>query len=176
MTVDLPTAAPVDEFTRARLRHLIADRFGDFETLDLHLDLLDARGTWYAERAMDAWPATQGESFFGVVNHVVATQIPGPAPTPNIEAWLEAGRPTHDRCLAEIWDEANGLARSGGFDVPAHDRGSDPVSADVVAAAQTLDRVLDGWPAEHVVGFLRTYINLKIVLRRRNIVLPPVGT
>lgn len=173
-TLDLPPFGPVDEFTRARLRGLIVERFGDFATLDLHLDLLDSRGAWYAERAMGSWSAQQPDSFFGVVRHVIRTQAPGTAPSPDIEGWLEAGRPTHDPILSELWDHVNQLARQGGFDVLDHDRGSGP--SETPEAVIVVDEALTNWPEEQQATFLRTYVNLEIVLRRRNIVLPPIGT
>ena len=173
-TLDLPPYGPVDEFTRARLRGLIVDRFGDFATLDLHLDLLDSRGAWYAERAMGSWSPNQADAFFGVIRHVIRTQAPGPAPSPDIEGWLEAGRPAHDPALAELWEHINELARVGGFGVPDHDRGSAP--SETPQAAIAVDEALTNWPEEQLATFLRTYVNLEIVLRRRNIVLPPIGT
>lgn len=39
----------------------MASHLGEFPTLDAHLDLLDARGGWYAERALGAWASRHPE-------------------------------------------------------------------------------------------------------------------
>ena len=171
----LPTAAPVDEFTRARIRHLIADRFGAFATLDLHLDLLDARGAWYAERALDSWSPNLPDSFFGLVNHVVCTQIPGPNPVPDLRSWLAAGRPEHDEFLTHQWDTFNHLAALGSFAGPTAPRESVTVDDETLAAALAVDEILTSWPREHLVEFELAYLKLPITLVRRNFTLPPIG-
>ncbi|HEX2904511.1 MAG TPA: hypothetical protein VHO01_13740, partial [Jatrophihabitans sp.] len=90
---EAPAAAALDDLARARIRRTLAARFGDLPTLTAHVELLDTRGAWYAARAMHAWPTHQGDSFFGVVRHVVRTQLAGPPSAPDLEAWLAAGRP-----------------------------------------------------------------------------------
>lgn len=52
-----PAAAPLVEVSRARLRRILVDQFGEFPTLDLHLALLDTRWAWYAELAIGSWSA-----------------------------------------------------------------------------------------------------------------------
>ena len=174
IATDLPTAGALDEFTRARVRHLIADRFGDFATLDLHLDLLDTRGAWYAERALDSWSPHLPDSFFGLIHHVVRTQIPGPNPAPDLRSWLAAGRPDHNEFLAHHWDAFNRLAALGKFAGPDTARGSVTVAPAVLAAALEVDAILTAWPVEHLAGFELAYLKLPITLARRTIELPPI--
>jgi hypothetical protein len=176
IATDLPATGPVDEFTRAHLRHLIEDRFGHFATLDLHLDLLDARGAWYAERALDSWSPSLPDSFFGLVNHVVRTQIPGPNPAPDLRSWLAAGRPGHDEFLTHHWDTFNRLAAIGRFAGPNSPRGSVDVDPETLEAARAVDSILTGWPREHLVEFELAYLKLPITLARRQITLPPIGS
>ena len=40
----------------------------------------------------------------GLVRHVVRTQSDGPAPDPDVEGWLRAGRPSHDRELGDAYE------------------------------------------------------------------------
>jgi hypothetical protein len=63
-----------------------------------------------------------------------------------------------------------------GSPCPGGDRGSTSTDADAIAAAETLDAVLAGWPTEHVEKFLLAYVKLEIVLKRRSITLPPIGS
>jgi hypothetical protein len=171
LTASVPAAGPLDPFTRARLRSILATYFGEFPAIDLHLDLLDTRGAWYAERALGAWSPAQPDAFFGVVTHVVRTQLGGSTPQPDVEGWVAAGRPIHDRRLAVLWDEVHALWSLTGSRIPVHDR-----EPDASAAACTLDSVLTRWPDQLIDSFLLAYIKLEITLRRRHVVLPPIGT
>jgi hypothetical protein len=165
---DAPAAGPVDEVTRVRLRRLIAGWLGEFGTLDLHLDLLDARGAWYAEAALGAWTRNQPDSFFGVVRHVVRTQLPGPPPDPDLEGWLAAGVPV-DSLLAARWEKLNALRHRSAHRVAAVAR--------VVATEPSvgrMDEIVRSWPEQHFDGFTLAYARLEQVLDRRGIVLPPV--
>lgn len=164
---EVPVATALDEFTRARTRVLLVSYFGEFATLDAHLDLLDMRGAWYAERALGSWSPRLPEAFFGVIRHVVRTQMDGPAPSPDVEGWAAAGRPAAEPRLAQIWDQITTLP---GFALPAgtsdRDEGTHP-----------LDQVLLGWPEAGFDGsFLLPYVKLELTLSRRAIALPPIGT
>jgi hypothetical protein len=170
----IPTAGPVDPFTRARLRSLLAEHFDSTPAIDRHLDLLDTRGAWYAERAMTSWPHNQPDSFFGVVHYVVRAQLPGPAPQPDLDAWLIAGRPADPR-LASRWNTIRALAIQGGSRVPDLDRGSAGCDSGAIAVAERLDDLLADWPDELLERFLLAYVKLPIVLRRKRFTLPPVG-
>jgi hypothetical protein len=121
-----------------------------------------------------SWSHRQPDSFFGLVRHVVRTQLGGPTPQPDVESWLAAGRPG-DPELADLWDHIRALAAQGGLTVPDGDRGSVTADDDAIAAAETLDGVLTEWPAEHLEEFLLAYVKLEIVLERRGITLPPIG-
>lgn len=163
----IPAAAPLDEFTRARTRLLLVNYFGEFATLDAHLDLLDTRGAWYAERALGAWSARLPEAFFGVIRHVVRTQMDGPPPNPDVEGWAAAGRPADRQRLARFWDLITSLP---GFPVPA-------ATPDRAAGSHPLDTVLLYWPEDELDGsFLLPYVKLELTLARRALALPPIGT
>jgi hypothetical protein len=166
---DAPAAGPVDEVTRARLRRLLAGWLGEFGTLDLHLDLLDARSAWYAEAALGAWTKNQPDSFFGVVRHVVRTQFPGPLPDPDLEGWLAAGVPD-DSLLSTRWEELNVLRYQPSYRVEAR-----PRAAARAPSVARVDEIVRSWPEEHFDGFTLAYARLEQVLDRRGIVLPPVA-
>lgn len=164
---DPPEAGPLDELSRARVRRLLAGFFGEFPTLDAHLALMDTRGAWYAERALGAWSASQPDAFFGVVRHVVRTQMPGPVPTPDVEGWLAAGRPDAVD-LAPLWDELNTHRYSTARRAPADPRRG---SKDGVTA---FDDIVRGWPGGCLDRFVLAYASLEQVLERRAMVLPPI--
>jgi hypothetical protein len=163
-----PAADPMDEVTRARLRRLIAGWLGEFATLDLHLDLLDARGAWYAEAALGAWTRTHPDSFFGVVRHVVRTQLPGPTPDPDLEGWLALGVPD-EPMLAERWRALRILRHGSAARARLHPRTQEPVGS-----VARVDEIVRSWPDEHFDGFSLAYARLEQVLERRGVVLPPV--
>lgn len=163
-----PAAGPLDDLARARIRRQLADRFGDLPALSAHVSLLDARGAWYAARAMTAWPAHAGDAFFGVIRHVVRTQLPGPPPDPDLESWLASGRPA-DPGLAGAWDELNALRYPPGRRLQPRHR--DPRVSDTVIA---LDDTLRRWPAGQFDAFTMAYAKLEYVLERREITLPPI--
>lgn len=164
-----PAMGPVDEMARARLRRTLVEFFGDFPTLDHHLHLLDARGAWYAAGAIGAWTREHPDSFFGLVRHVVRTQLPGPAPMPDLEGWIAAGIPTSDPALERRWREIHALR------YPADQRPAEVPRARSDAAIGTTDVVVANWPDEHWDAFVLAYVKLEQVLERRSIVLPPIG-
>lgn len=171
LAAELAQAGPVDAFTKARLRVMLTEALGPMQALDLHLDLLDVRGAWYAERAFTSWTRTQPDSFFGLVQWVVATQMPGPAPQPDVYSWLGAGRPT-DLRLAQLWDSAFSLCAQldPEFDSRLPERGPD---TDAIAAR--LEAHLAAWPDELLETLLLAYVKLPLVLRRKRFVVPPIG-
>lgn len=160
-----PVAAALDELGRARIRKVLAGWLGEFPTLDAHVALLDSRGAWYAERVLGAWPAHSPDTFFGLVRHVVRTQLPGPAPDPDVEGWLAAGRPHGP--LGPVWDEFNALRYPPGWRPPARRR-----SGQLEGHVARVDRVLRAWPAGHLDGFTLGYVKTEHILERRRIVLP----
>lgn len=163
-----PAAAPLDQITRARLRRLLVSFFGEFATLDRHLDLVDARGAWYAEAALGAWSPEQPDGFFGLVRHVVRTQLDGPAPAPDIEGWLRAGVPAGDEELVGRWRHIRLLH-------PDHQREPEHPRVEITAAIAATDEVVASWPAEHWGAFVLAYVKLERVLTRRAITLPPIS-
>lgn len=163
-----PAAATLDEISRARLRRILLDQFGDFPTLDLHLTLLDSRGAWYAERAVGSWSTNHPDAFFGLVRHVVRTQLPGPPPDPDLEAWVVAGCPT-DPVLAEYWSTLRHFLPAGRDVAESAVRPPEPE-----AAVQRVDEILASWPADLVDGFCHAYAKIENVLMRRTIVIPPI--
>jgi hypothetical protein len=102
------------------------------------------------------------------VRHVVRTQMPGPAPDPDVEAWLAAGVPDDER-LAGLWVEINGY-RYGAKRLIATPRSEDPEQA-----VAHFDVILGGWPDGELERFFLAYAKLEQVLERRAIVLPPIG-
>lgn len=164
-----PAAGPIDDVTRARLRRLLVRFFGDFSTLDRHLDLLDARGAWYAEAALGAWTPKHPDSFFGLVRHVVRTQVAGPAPAPDLEGWLEAGIPDADAVLAERWRYVHELRYPAGRRTKEHPRGR------VDHAITETDTVVAAWPDEEWDRFVLAYVKLEQVLERRSLAIPSIG-
>lgn len=165
VTAAPPAAGPLDEVGRARITHRLTRHFGPTPTLAPHVALLDARDAWYAARVLPAWPATDPDAFFGLVRHVVRTQMPGEAPTPDIEGWLAAGRP--GGALGALWD-AVALAR-----YPDPDRRPrSPRPSGAPAAVTEVDRVLAGWPAAHLDGFLRAYAVVEALIDAGAIRLP----
>lgn len=171
VAIGAPAAGPVDAFTRVRLTSMLLGYFGDFPTFGAHLDLLDARGAWYAEQVMAAWSPTQPDAFFGLVAHVVRTQIPGPA-HPDLDAWIAAGQPA-DPHLAERWAEIRNLKALDGRDRPARRRDAIEPLEDHIEA---LDAAISTWPPEHWELFLLAYVKLDLTLAHRKITLPPIGT
>lgn len=164
-----PAAAPLDEVSRARLRRILIEQFGEFPTLDLHLALLDSRGAWYAELAIGSWSADHPDGFFGLVRHVVRTQIPGPPPDPDLEAWLMAGRPT-DPMLAGYWSTLRHFLPASRDVAESARRAAQPTPA-----VQRVDEILDSWPADLFDRFYHAYAKIENVLMRRTIVIPPIG-
>ena len=77
--------------------------------------------------------------FFGMVRHVIRTQCDGPAPDPDVEGWLAAGRPTAPD-PEYAWDLLN-LCRYGADPIGAAVR-TEPIGASVA----NLDDVLRRWP------------------------------
>ena len=143
-------------------------RIWEFAALDLHLGLLDARGAWNAERALGAWTKTYPDSFFGLVRHVVRTQLAGPVPDPDLEGWLAAGLP--DDALLELrWRTLNGLRYPAGRCVKASPRAAEPA-----VSVSRFDGVVLTWPEDLFDGFVLAYAKLEQVLERRSLVLPPV--
>ncbi len=164
-----PTPGPLDELAAIRLRRMLIEFFGPFPTLDAHLALLDRQGAWYATKALGAWSSQLPDAFFGVARHVVRTQLPGPAPTPDIEAWLAAGRPGHDQELAGAWDKVRSHRYPGPPEGPIVDR-----AASTPAAVARVDEIVSGWPADHFGGFVYAYASIECVLETRQIVFPPI--
>jgi hypothetical protein len=159
---EVPPPGPVDEFTALRLRRSVLAFFGDVPAIERHLALLDARGAWYATRAMGAWNPQQPGAFFGLVRHVVRTQFPGPAPDPDVEGWVAAGRPA-DTDVAAAWD----LIRDRRYSLPASDPA--PARPPGVGAEGVLrmDQIVTDWPAEHFDAFVFSYAAIEQVLERR---------
>jgi hypothetical protein len=159
-----PAAEPVDELELARLRRTLVNRFGEFNLLDLHLAMLDARGAWYAAAAAECWSPALRHEFFGLVRHVVRTQMPGPAPDPDVETWLAAGRPK-DSHLATAWDL---VAAESAHQFIAK-RGGKPS-----AAVRRLDHYLMKWPAADLATFAQAYARFEAVLVTHHVTLPPI--
>jgi hypothetical protein len=139
--------------------------------LDLHLDLLDVRGAWYAERAFTSWSDQHPDSFFGLVQWVVAEQMPGPVPQPDVYSWLGAGRPNAER-LASVWDSVFTLCATADpqFDARLPER-----RPEVHAAAARLETRLAEWPDDLFETFVLAYVKLPLVLRRKRFVMPAIG-
>lgn len=159
----------MDEVTRVRLRRLLVGYLGEFATLDLHLDLLDARGAWYAEASLAAWTRSNPGAFFGLVRHVVRTQLGGPAPVPDIEGWLAAGVPSGD-LLAQRWNTLNTLRYPRPRWLPATPR----TQTGVPASVTHLDAVIGAWPEDLFDEFVLAYAKVTQVLERRRVPLPPI--
>jgi hypothetical protein len=170
---DPPVGAPLDDLSRARIRRLLAGVFGEFPTLDAHVALLDDRGAWYAEIALADWSLDRPDGFFGLIRHVVRTQLPGPAPSPDIETWLAAGHPA-DRFLGPLWDRLRACRYDAGSpNLPPVELRSPDADQDPAVAA--LDRILRDWPGDELDRFVHAYTALERVLDRRGIVLPLIG-
>lgn len=163
-----PACGPVDELTRARLGRVCGEFFGPHPCLQAHLGLLDARGAWYAERAITAWRAVHVDSFFGLVRHVVTTQFDGPRPSPDIETWLAAGRPD-DPVLGPAYDLI-ALARYG----HQPDDGILPRTDPATGAVSAVDAAIARWPSGQLSSFVNAYARLETWLHRHAISLPPI--
>lgn len=162
-----PSAGPLDQLSRGRLRRLLVGWFGEFPTLDAHLELLDTRGCWYAEKALGEWDREHPDSFFGLVRHVVRTQLGGPVPAPDIEGWLAGGQPD-DPALADVWQQMLVFRYLPWLPPAAAPR------QETNAGLEMVDAIVAGWPEDQLDGFLRGYGALENNLERRLIVLPPV--
>lgn len=167
----VPDAGPLDEFTRARLTAIARGYFGDLDTLPHHIALLDARGAWYAEQVITEWPEKLPDSFFGVVAHVIATQLPDPAPQPDLDTWLAAGCPD-DPVLAARWEQVRGLRSLDGTPRPIFTR----PHGDLEPTVRFLDHAIETWPEEHWANFLLAYVKVPFSMARRGFVLPPIGS
>lgn len=166
---EVPDYAPLDPFTRSRIRGQLIDRFGKFSTLDLHLDLLDRRGAWYLERVMGAWPAdVSPDGLFAVAHNVVRTQMAGPAPSPDLDAWILADRPSSP-LLAAIWEFTDSRIRPtlDDAEVVRNQADTSAAAAEVTSLLARLD------DAERDI-FLTVYVVLGAAVRERP--LPPIGT
>ncbi|NHC12676.1 hypothetical protein [Motilibacter deserti] len=155
-TRPLADLCKLDELTRRRLGRQIEARLGPIPLLDLHLDVFDPRGTRYAELALPAWDSAIPDAFFGLVRHVVRTQlsVPSEAPDPDVETWLAAGRPA-DPHLGAAWDQLAeqryaGATASGPHRLASRDDGSGPRVA-------RMDRIVRAWPADQLFVFAVTY-------------------
>lgn len=171
VAAELAEAGPVDEFTKARLRVMLTEAFGPMPAIDLHLDLLDVRGAWYAERAFTSWSREHPDSFFGLVQWVVSEQMPGPSPEPDVYSWLAAGRPGDQR-MADLWDSVFTLCAKADPDFHSRLPESGPA---VDAAAARLEARLDVWPDDLLEAFELAYVKLPLVLRRKRFAMPPIG-
>ena len=160
-----PLAGPLDPLTLRRLRHAIATRLGEIVSLDAHLDLIDTRGAWYAWHAVNAWEPDQGEALFGLVRHVVRTQLAGPPPAPDVEGWLTGGRP-RDRELAGAWDQVLEARWPSAGSIVGRQAGK----------GHPLDVVVTRWPAGQFAGFVHAYATLEATLECHAITIPPVTT
>lgn len=161
-----PAYGPVDELTSARLRRVCAEVFGSRPCLHAHLKLLDARGAWYAERAITVWRATHPDAFFGLVRHVVSSQFDGPRPDPDVETWLAAGRPS-DRLLWPAYDLI-ATARYGRASIAT------PRTGEPEGAVGLVDDAIRTWPEGHLASFVSAYGRIEPWLERHAIVLPPI--
>jgi hypothetical protein len=159
--------APADELSLMRLRRVLAEEFGDIPRLEAHLELLDSRGVLYATHAASAWKGDAPAMFFGMVRHVIRTQCDGPAPDPDVEGWLAAGRPTEPD-LEYAWDLVN-LCRYG-TDPSGAPRRHGPIDP----AVALLDDVLRRWPG-HVGTFATPYGRVEHALESSKLILPPLS-
>lgn len=153
-----------DEMSLARLRRAIGDHLGDVPLLDAHLALLDSRGVLYATHAIENWSDLHPAEFFGMVRHVIRTQCDGPAPDPDVEGWLAAGRPEDER-LGLSWDLLN-VVRYGNDALPAT-----PRPALVAPAIEAFDELLRTWD---VGAFADAYCKMELFLSLRGVTLPPL--
>jgi hypothetical protein len=160
-----PLAGPADPLSLRRLRHAIVARMGEVLSLDAHLALIDTRGAWYAWHAVNAWEPDQGEALFGLVRHVVRTQLAGPPPAPDVEGWLAAGRP-RDRELIGAWDQVLEARWPNAVSIVGRQAG----------AGHSLDAVVTRWPAGQFAGFVHAYATVEATLERHAIQIPPVAT
>lgn len=137
-----PSAGPLDQLSRGRLRRLLVDYFGE-------------------------WDREHPDSFFGLVRHVVRTQLGGPVPAPDIEGWLAGGQPD-DPALADVWQQMLVFRYLPWLRPAAAPR------QETNAGLEMVDAIVAGWPEDQLDGFLRGYGALENILERRLIVLPPV--
>jgi hypothetical protein len=105
---------------------------------------------------------------FGLVRHVVRTQSPYGPPDPDVEGWLAAGRPGHDRDLARAWDLLN-LCRHGRDPV-----GAPPRQEPAEATIERLDAILLSWPGG-ISNFGTTYGRIEHRIEASGTILPPLG-
>jgi hypothetical protein len=146
-----PSAGTLDDVTRVRLRRQWQSYFGEPALLDAHLNL----------------PG----HFFGLVRHVVRTQLGEPPPPLDLEGWIEAARPS-EPALAAIWDRVREHLYAYAW-LDQHP--VTPRSADVPAAVERVDRLIRDWPAEALDVFVVSYASLEQVLERRA-ALPPIDS
>ena len=156
-----PKAVP-DEMSLARLRRAIGVHLGDVPLLDAHLALLDSRGVLYATHAIRNWSDLHPEAFFGLVRHVIRTQCEGPAPNPDVEGWLAAGRPVDDE-LGLAWDLLN-VVRYGNDALPTTLR-----PALVAPEIEAFDELLSAWD---VGAFADAYCKMELFISLRGVSLP----
>lgn len=163
-----PAAGPVDAFTRIRVGRIVAAHLVPSPVMDAHLDLIDARGAWYAEPAAPVWDPDRCDEFFGLVRHVVRTQLPGPDPDPDVETWLAAGRPSDPR-LGAAWDLINTARYAPEDRAPARPRTDTPSPG-----VARVDAIVTGWPPEHLDRFATAYGTVERVMDLGIVTLPPV--
>lgn len=161
-----PAPGPADVVAVHRLRRAITEHLGEVPNLQAHLGLLDARGAWYGWHAAPAWDPDQGEALFGVIRHVVRTQLSEPPPAPDVEGWVAAGRP-RDPLLALVWGRVV-AARWPGGGAPV------PLAERAPGVAHPLDEVLAAWPADGLDGFIHAYAVVEAAIEDRGIPMPSV--
>lgn len=159
-----PEFGPVDEVTCSRLRLLAESHLEPTPAIELHLDLLDVRGAWYAEHIIAGWRRDQPDAIWGVVNHYVRTHLGDPRPALDLAAWVSAGEPDTPmlqrrwRDLAEIYPR-DLLAADGEVD-----RGS----------VAHMDAIVASWPENLFLRFQQAYVIVEATLCRAGLSLPPV--
>jgi hypothetical protein len=159
-----PAYADLDAISRARLRRLAEQYLDATPALELHLDLVDARGAWYAEHVITRWRPDRPDAFWALVGHYVRTHMPDHGTKLDLARWVAAGIP-EDAAIHERWEDvATTFSPDAVASAGSVDRESVPYMDDLIAA----------WPEHLWNHFWHTYVHTTTIFECANLPLPAV--
>lgn len=157
-----PAYAELDPISRARLRRLAEQHLDWTPALEHHLDMVDARGAWYAEHVIEQWSTAKADAFWGLVNNYVRNHLPDRGPVLDVAAWVAAGAPERTDVAAR-WEEVSSCLP------PAL-----VVAAGTVSRAEVayMDDLVAAWPNDLWLHFWHAYVVIEEILHVTGLTIP----